>query len=286
MKLRKKSSWSISRPRPAAASLRLRARKPALGNVWVRPRTAARGWTPGGRAMRTVSPNRASLPIKPERSSAARDTMTPGASAKPRPSRSGWLTRTARATNGVSPIRKVWPSAMCRRLSRSGSTAAPGTPPDVAVASAMLDAPLSVTVPASGKAASTPRTSARCRSPSPPGPEAMARTATASVTRPRRRRAACSAGVNLRPSTETATSPPRMERACEARPCRKASAVEPAAASAATPRARQARKMRKPATPDLSSRRAKVRDRLTRRRAFRPASASAGRRARRGRRRG
>src|SRR5690348_12534859 len=59
----------------------------------------------------------------------------------------------------------------------------------------------------------------------------------------------------------TARSPPRISAAWLASPARNASAVDPAAAMAATPRARQARKMRKPRTPDRSSRAAKRKER-------------------------
>src|SRR5665213_4182904 len=75
--------------------------------------------------------------------------------------------------------------------------------------------------------------------------------------------AARSTAVNRRSPRVTAMSPPRISRPWAASPARKAWAVDPAAAMAATPRARQARKMRKPRTPARNSRAAKRNERST-----------------------
>jgi hypothetical protein len=74
---------------------------------------------------------------------------------------------------------------------------------------------------------------------------------------PVRARITCSGLLMRRSPTVTEMSPPRISRDWVARPRRNASAVELAAAIAATPSARQARKMRKPLTPERSSRAAK-----------------------------
>ncbi len=105
-------------------------------------------------SMRAPWPEKPGAVMNPPAWNASSRVSTRGPKANPRVSRSGSDISTARATNGLSPAVKVWPRLSFRRLSRSVSTAAPGTPPSGRNASSIDTgrpaASVSSTVPARG----------------------------------------------------------------------------------------------------------------------------------------